>query len=117
MATNEVFDRGFNLSLPVPAGTTSGSPVKVGSLMGVCLTDRATATTFGGGNAVGNASVTTVGVHRLSVTGAVANVGDPVYIDASNALSTTAAGNTLFGYALATKAAGAAVVPVKISQV
>ncbi|MGL5910359.1 MAG: DUF2190 family protein [Phycicoccus sp.] len=117
MATNERFRDGERLSLPVPANTTSGSPVKVGSLVGVTQTDRATVTNFGGGNAVGNATVWMKGVHDLTVTGAITNIGDPVYIDGSNALNVTASGNTLFGYALATKTAGAAVIPVKLAQV
>ena len=116
MATNERYRDGDKLSLPVPSGMTSGSPVKVGSIVGVTQTDRASSTNFGGGNPVGFATVWTKGVHDLSVTGAIANVGDPVYIDASNALTATATGNTLFGYALATQA-GTGVVPVKISQV
>jgi len=117
MATNERFRDGDHLSLPVPAGTVSGASVKVGSIMGVTQTNRATATEFGGGNPVGNATVWTKGVFDLNVVGAIANVGDPVYIvTADNSLTATATGNTLFGYALATQAA-TGVVPVKITQV
>jgi predicted RecA/RadA family phage recombinase len=117
MAVNERFRDADKLSLPVPAGTVSGSPVKIGSLMGVTQTNRATATEFGGGNTVGSATVWLRGIFDLTVTGAVTNIGDPVYIDASNALSVTSAGNTLFGYALVTKAAPASVVPIRITQV
>jgi predicted RecA/RadA family phage recombinase len=117
MAVNERFRDADKLSLPVPAGTGSGSPVKVGSVMGVTQTNRATATEFGGGNAVGSATVWLKGIFDLTVTGAVTNIGDPVYIDASNALSVTAAGNTLYGYAMATKTAPASVIPVRITQV
>lgn len=118
MALNERFRNGDALSLPVPASTPSGSPVKVGSIMGVTQTSRATASEFGGGNPVGNATVWTKGVFDVSVTGAITNVGDPVYIvTADNTLTATAAGNTLFGYALATKGAPAGVIPVKITQV
>lgn len=117
MSTNERFRDGDKLSLPVPTGTSSGASVKVGSIMGVTQTNRATASEFGGGNPVGNATVWTKGVFDLNVVGAVANVGDPVYIvSADNTLTTTASGNTLFGYALATQAA-TGVVPVKITQV
>lgn len=118
MALNERFRDGDHLSLPVPANTTSGSPVKVGSLVGVTQTDRATASNFGGGNPVGNATVWTKGVFDVTVTGAITNVGDPVYIvTADNTLTATASGNTLFGYALASKGAPAGVIPVKIAQV
>lgn len=120
MATNEVFDEGDVLSLPVPAGTKSGDPVKVGSLIGVAQTDRADSANgvFGGGNADGNASVDTDGVHRLNVTEAVANIGDPVYfVTGQTGLVSASAGNTLFGYALALKGAGAGVIPVKLTQV
>lgn len=117
MATNERYRDGDHLSLPVPSGMVSGSSVKVGSIMGVTQTDRASATNFGGGNPVGFATVWTEGVFDLTVVGAIANVGDPVYIvTADNSLTATASGNTLFGYALATQA-GTGVVPVKITQV
>lgn len=112
MSTNEKFRDGDSLSLPVPTDTVSGAPVKVGSLMGVTETAEGE-----GGNADGSASVRLKGVFNLSVTGAVSNVGDPVYITSGNALNTTASGNTLYGYALATKGASAGVIPVRISQV
>lgn len=112
MALNEVFRDGNKLSLPVPDGTASGAPVKIGSLVGVCETAEGQ-----GGNPEGFASVWLVGVHNLSVTGAVTNVGDPVYITSGNALNVTASGNTLFGYALATKGAAAGVIRVLIARV
>ena len=115
---NEKFHDGDRLSLPVPAGRKSGDPVKVGSLVGVLATNRADSASgeFGGSNPDGSASVWLKGVFNVTVTGAVANVGDPVYIDASNAVNVTNT-NTLFGYALATKAAAAGVIPVRIAQV
>jgi predicted RecA/RadA family phage recombinase len=117
MAVNQVFEEGDNLSLPVLAGTIIGGSVKVGSLMGVALTNIATATDWAGGNIVGNATVATEGVFKFSVVGAVAAVGQPVYIvSADNTLTATVGANTLFGYALATQA-GTGIIPVKISQV
>lgn len=117
MATNMVFAKGDNLALPVPALTVSGASVKVGSLVGVCLTNVASATDWAGGNAVGSATVATRGVFKLNVVGALASVGLPVYIvTADNTLTATVGSNTLFGYALATQA-GTGIVPVKISQV
>lgn len=110
MATNTRFEDGDYLSLPVPSGIKSGDPVRVGSLNGVAQTDR-----DGGGNPAGNASVMLKGVHDVTVTGAVANVGDPVYIDGSNKLNVTNT-NPVFGHALATKGAAAGVIPVRVSN-
>lgn len=117
MATNEYLDEGENLSLPVMAGTVSGGSVLVGTIAGVALTDRASSTLWGGGNPVGFATVTTEGVFWLNVVGAVANVGDPVYIVAAdNTLTATAGTNKLFGVSLDTQAA-TGLVRVKIHQV
>lgn len=110
MATNVHYAKGDNLSLPVPAGTTSGAPVHVGSLNGVAMTDVGE-----GGNPDGSASVQLVGVFDLEVTGAVTNVGDPVYISSGGALNVTDT-NPLFGHALATKGASAGVIPVRVSN-
>ena len=109
MATNVKFAEGNNLSLPVSAGTKSGAPVRVGSLNGVCMTDEG-----GGGNPAGSASVQLEGVFLLTVTGAITNVGDPVYI-AAGALNATNT-NPLFGHALASKGATAGVIPVRVSN-
>lgn len=122
MARNEIFRDADHLSLPVPSGTVSGDPVKVGSLVGVAQTDRATATNPGGGNAEGNATVWRKGAHSLTVDGAITAVGQAVYFvgdgtSRSAQLSATASGNTLFGYALETKAATAAPIRVAIARV
>jgi predicted RecA/RadA family phage recombinase len=109
MATNVKFAEGNNLSLPVPDGTLSGAPVRVGSLNGVAMTKEGE-----GGNADNYASVQLEGVFNLTVTGAVSNVGDPVYI-AAGALNVTNT-NPLFGHALATKGAAAGVIPVRIAN-
>lgn len=108
MATNEVFREADHLTLPVPSGVKSGDPVLVGSLPGVAQTDR---------DANGNATVWLDGAYRLTVTGAVVNVGDPVYIAADRSLSVTATGNTVFGYALETKTATAAPIIVRVAEV
>lgn len=119
MATNEVFSDGNNLSLPVPAGTVSGAPVRVGSLNGVTQTSRADSTAtppvFGGGNVDGNASVKLTGVHRVSVTGAITNIGDPVYIGAGNAVNVTNT-NPVFGHALELKGATAGIIRVRVAN-
>ena len=112
MAKNAVFHEALKLSLPVPADTPSGHPVKVGSLVGVTVTAEGE-----GGNPAGYATVWRHGAWDLSIAGAISNIGDPVYITAAGALTATAGGNTLFGYALATKTAAAAVIPVALAQV
>jgi|SRR5919205_2659112 predicted RecA/RadA family phage recombinase len=112
MARNEVFRDADHLSLPVPAGTKAGAPVAVGSFVGVVEVDEGT-----GSNAAGYASVWRKGAHRFPVTGAVASVGLPIYITGANALTTTASGNTLFGYSLGTKGAGTGDLVVVLARV
>jgi len=116
MARNEHLRHANHVSLPVPAGTAAGDAVRVGILNGVAQTNVATADDWAGGNAVGNASVWLDGSHVLPVTGAVAAIGDPVYIlaDGSLAAAQTAA-EPVFGAALATQA-GDGSIPVKIIQ-
>lgn len=119
MAKNNVFPWTRSRSLPVADGTVSGSPVIVGSLVGVALTDKATTTNRGGGNAVGEATVALDGAWTLPVTTVTtAAVGAPIYIiAATGVLTPVASGNVLFGYALKAKGAAAADVLVEISQV
>ncbi|WP_166345093.1 DUF2190 family protein [Phytoactinopolyspora limicola] len=110
MATNSAFHLADQLSLPVPAGTESNDPVKVGDLVGVALTDRGTE-----GNEPTHATVKLTGAFHLVVDGAIADVGDPVYIDGDGDLTATASGNDLFGHALETKGVGEGEIPVKIA--
>ena len=124
------------ISLPVPAGTKSGDPVKVGSIVGVAATDRADSTAAltidsvaanSSGNADGYASVLTDGAYLLTVTGAIAGPGTPVYITGTGpfTLSTTNGGtDTVFGETVpgpdnkyATKAAAAGPAVVRVAQV
>ncbi|WP_159622679.1 DUF2190 family protein [Ruania rhizosphaerae] len=117
MATNEVYRHADHLSLPVIAGTLPGDPVIVGSLKGVAQTKRGE-----GGNASTHASVWLDGAHDFEVDGAIAAVGTPVYYQGDGStrnpvLSATATDNTLFGYALATKAAAQGPIPVRTAQV
>lgn len=107
MATNEVFRHSAHVSLPVPSGTKSGDPVKVGALNGVAQTARGE-----GGNVPENASVWLDGAHRFQVTGAVKTVGDPIYIEGGKLNAT---GTVVFGAALETQA-GDGVIAVKIIQ-
>lgn len=131
MATNESLRDADHLSLPVIAGKKAGDPVRIGGLNGVCETDRAKVDVapfdsvgvanplynYGGGNPTGNASVWLKGAHVFQVAFAIANVGDPVYILADgSALTATASGNNLYGYALTTKGAPAGPLTVRIAN-
>ena len=109
MAKNQHLRHALHIELPVPSGTKSGDPVKVGAFVGVTITDR---------DAAGNATVWRDGSWHLTVDGAVSGPGVPVYkAEGSTTLTTTATGNTLFGYALAPKSAAAATIPVAVAQV
>lgn len=113
MATNEVFRHADHITLPVPTGTKSGDPVKVGSLIGVAQIDR---------DADGNATVWRKGAYDLTVVEAVVSVGLPLYVAGDGAtritsLTTTATANTLFGYSLATKGATTGPLTVALAQV
>lgn len=117
---NERLHEGNRFSAPVPAATVSGAPVLLfGAIPGV------TATAEGeGGNIAGRATVWTEGAYVVSTTDAVAAEGTKIYITAANVLTTTAAGNTLFGYSLhapdgtgGTKGAGAGTVNVRLAKV
>lgn len=113
MARNEVSRDADHLSLPVPANTPSGTPVIVGSLPGITQTAEGK-----GGNAAGHATVWRKGAHEVPVAGAIAAVGTPVYIPpAGGGLTATATGNTIWGYALATKGAGTGPLAVAIARV
>lgn len=130
MATNERFRPGDKVSLPVPSGTKSGDPVRVGGLNAVAATDRAkvdvsptnangtpnTSYNYGGGNPTDHASCWLDGAHEFTVAFAVASVGLPIYITSANALSATATDNQLYGHALTTKGAPSGPVTVRIAN-
>ncbi len=91
MALNEVFKLGQYISLPVPTGTRSGDPVRVGVINAVAITNEG----GGVGNKAGYASVDLSGGHKFILEGAA--VGNAVYITSAGALTLTAASNKLFG--------------------
>ena len=101
MATNRIYERGNQLELPVDSGVTSGDAVLIGdALVGVALTDR---------DSDGNATVQMDGVFELDATatsdgGGIA-VGDAVFIDSAGDLSDDSS-ETHFGYALGAIAQG-----------
>lgn len=128
MALNEIFKEGNHLSAPVPDGTLSGTPLRIGVLNAVAETDEGGATnglnvingvaqpTGGIGNADNFASVSHEGVWRVSVSGALAGYGTPVYITSAGALTATATGNFLWGAAIRAKGTGVGDAIVKILQ-
>lgn len=103
MAKNEIRNRAFQVALPVPVGTVSGSPVAVGAgtkkLVGVALNDR-------GADTPEQSTVKMVGSFKLMVSAKekegkekAINVGDEIFISAEGKLSVNNEG-TLFGFAL-----------------
>lgn len=124
MARNEIYRDADFLSLPVPAGTKSGDPVRIGGLNGVAQTDRAVATSNPDEiqgppvnlNPVGNASVALRGGWEFTVDFAVAGIGDPVYITSAGALTGTASGNSLYGHALTTKTSTSGPLVVRLAN-
>ena len=125
MALNEVFKEGNHLSLPVPDGTVSGKPLRIGILNAVAETDEGGATVVVNGitqisGGIGNkdnfASLSFVGAWDLDVAGAVASVGQAIYIKTDQTLTATASGNFLFGAALRTKGTGTGPLLVKVLQ-
>lgn len=125
---NEVFKDADGLSLPVAEGVRSGTPLRIGILNGVAITDEGSVVdnqnlingvarkTGGIGNEPGYTSVKLSGAFNLTVTGALATVGLPVYIKADGTLTAAAAGAFLFGAALRTKGSGTGKVLVRLIQ-
>lgn len=133
MAKNFVWKDADYLSAPVPTGTKSGTPLRLGGLNAITQTDegsleiaRANAVapnymTANGAssNKAGYASVAYKGAARVEVSGAIATYGLPVYIDpADNKLHATdnSGARVLFGHALGVKAAGAGDIIVRIAN-
>jgi len=108
MSTKEIFKNADSITLPVPSGTVAGDPIAVGALVGICETSR---------DAAGNATVRRKGGHLVTTSDAVASVGLALYVTSSRTITTTASGNTLWGYSLATKGAGAGSLRAVIAQV
>ena len=116
MANNFVQD-GNVISFTASAATTSGQVVVVGSLVGISQTDVAN-------GATGQLAIE--GVFDVPAATAAITVGAPVYWDAdgnpvggtagSGAATATATDNTLMGYAIVGKGAGAGTVRVKLGR-
>jgi predicted RecA/RadA family phage recombinase len=103
---NQRYTNAKHIEVTFPYARVSGEPVRVGGICGVAVTD------------VANGARGTVwldGSYDLTVTGAIASEGLPVYITSTGALNTTSTGNYLFGIALGTKAAAAG--PVEVAPI
>jgi hypothetical protein len=133
MALNAVFKTGQHISLPVATGTTSGSPLRIGSINAIAITDEGSVTVsknLGGGisvnepsggvgNGPGYASVACDGAWNVAVTssGAVA-VGDLIYITGTapnQTLTTTATGNKIWGASLQARSGTSGNLTVRIA--
>lgn len=114
MALNEVYAEAESLDYPVNAAVVSGDFVVLGSIRGVAETS---AKTGADGNTY--ATLRHVGVFTGTTADAVA-VGAAVYLASAatygQALTTTASGNKLVGYAVRAKGATAGNVHVRINN-
>lgn len=111
MATNEIFREANHLSLPVPADTPAGAPVRIGVLNGFTEVPEGE----GVGNVDGYSSVNFEGAFKVDVAGAITNKGQAIYITGAGALTVTASGNFPFGSALSVKGAGTGPAVVKVA--
>lgn len=114
MALNEVYKDGDSLEYPVNAAVESGDFVVLGGLVGVAETVKV------GADDNTYATLRHKGVFLGTITGTV-SIGDALYLsDAATygtALTKTATGNKLVGYATAAKASsGAGAVEVRINN-
>lgn len=115
MARNITYKPGDHISAPVPAGTKSGQPLRIGGLNAIAVTDRAktdvaalntdgtrnASYNWGGGNPNGYASVWLEGAAEVVVTATDApDFGAAIYIDSVGALTATATNNTLWGHCI-----------------
>jgi len=120
MAKNMRIKYEATLECAVAAGVKSGDPVIANGQPGVALTDEG----GGVGNVAGRASVAFGGVWDLPCADVVAAEDTALYLTADRAVTTTAAGNTLFGRSVSlpnpvarsggTKAAGAGTITVRL---
>ena len=117
MALNEILRDGFRFSVSfgaVDPAVESGDFVVLDGIRGVAETDSRL-----GDNGDYVASISTIGVYAGTTADAVA-VGEAVYLAAAatagTALTVTALGNELVGYAIAAKGAGAGDVWVRVNN-
>lgn len=114
MALNEVYAEADSLSYPVNSATVSGDFVVLGGIVGVAETSAKL-----GDDTNYYATLRHVGVFTGTTSEAVA-VGDALYLASAatrgTALTKTASGNKLVGYAVRAKGATAGPVAVRINN-
>ena len=114
MALNEVYANGESLAYPVNQNVDSGDFVVLGGIVGVAETDAKL-----GDDSSYYATLRHIGVFRGTTSDAV-SVGDAIYLASAatygTALTTTAGGNELVGYAVKAKTAVAGDVHVRINN-
>jgi predicted RecA/RadA family phage recombinase len=101
-------EKGDVITIEAPTGgVTSGSPVVVGGMVGIAVTDAAEGE---------NVAVNLVGVYEVTkATGSVSQ-GDRIYYDeAESEFTTTSAGNVFAGFAWADQDSGDTTVLVKLT--
>jgi predicted RecA/RadA family phage recombinase len=103
---NQRYTNALHIAVTFPYDRKAGEPVRVGSICGTAVNDTKSGE---------RGTVWLDGSYDLTVTGALATEGLPVYITNAGALNTTATGNYLFGIALGTKAAAAG--PVEVAPI
>lgn len=106
MAMNQRYSNALHISVTAPYDVASGAPVRVGSICGVAQIAA---------KAGEKVTIWLDASWDLTVTGALATEGLPVYITDAGELNTTATGNFLFGIALGTKTAAAG--PVEVAPI
>lgn len=114
MALNEVYANGESLAYPVNSAVASGDFVVLGGIVGVAETDAKL-----GDDSSYYSTLRHIGVFRGTTADAV-SVGDAIYLASAatygTALTTTAGGNELVGYAIKAKGAVAGDVHVRINN-
>jgi predicted RecA/RadA family phage recombinase len=114
MALNEVYANGESINYPVNASVASGDFVVLGGIVGVAETSAAQAA-----DSNYYATLRHIGVFTGTTSEAVA-VGDALYLASAatygTALTKTASGNELVGYAIEAKGAVAGNVKVRINN-
>ena len=115
MARNIIYKPGDHISAPVPAGTESGQPLRIGELNAIAVTDRAETDVpalnadgtknatynWGGGNPNGHASIWLEGAAEVAVTATDApTFGKAIYIKSDGTLTDVATDNTLWGHCI-----------------
>lgn len=114
MALNEIYKEADSLSYPVNSAVESGMFVVLGGIIGVAEIDAKE-----GENGSFYATLRHKGVFTGTTADAV-SVGDALYLASAatygTALTKTATGNKLVGYAVKAKASGAGVVAVRINN-